>query len=382
MRKRIILYITGSRADYGLMKSLLKRILSSHALKLKIIVTGMHLMKEFGYTVKEVLKDGYDVKIINATYKNDDKESMVIFLGLFLQKLIEYIKTIKIDIILLLGDRSEMLAGAIAGAYLSIPIAHIHGGEISSTVDDTIRHTISKIANIHFPASKQSAKYLKYIGENSKNIYITGAPGLDIIYQNKDKINPDIIKKYNIDLNNPLIIVVQHPVTLEYEAAAMQIQITLDAIKELKYPTIVIYPNADASGKQMIKIIQRYSKLPFIKIFKNIEHNDFIELMKISDAIVGNSSSALIEAPSLSLPAINIGTRQKGRLKTRNVINVTYNKNEIKNAINKALFDKRFLYTLKRIKNPYGNGNAGKKIEYFLSNIKLNKKDLQKNVEV
>ena len=378
--KRKILYITGTRADYGLMKSVLKEIKKHPELELEIVATGMHLMEEFGMTINEIKKDGFKIHEIDATYENDNKESMANFIGKFVQLLTKKVKEIKPSIILLLGDRGEMLAGAIVGAYLTIPVAHLHGGEITSTVDEFSRHAITKLAHIHFPATENSAERIIKMGEDPSNVFVVGAPGLDSIL-NENLIEPTkLSEKYNLDLSKPILLLVQHPVTTEVEDAPTQIRETLEAISELRYQTILIYPNADAGGRKMIEVIKGYEKYPFIKSFKSIPHKEYLSLMRIASVLTGNSSSGIIEAPSFGLPVVNIGSRQEGRERTENVINVDYNKEQIKAAIKEALYDEDFKRIARNCKSPYGDGKASIRIADILSKIKMDKRLLQKRL--
>jgi len=378
--KRKILYITGSRSDYGLMQSVLKKINASPKLELTIIVTGMHIMKEFGMTINEIKKDNFNIHVIESTYEKDNKESMALFIGDLIKKLIVTINKIKPDIMLLLGDRGEMLAGAIVGAYLSIPVAHIHGGEITGNIDESARHAITKLCNISLAATEKSAERIIKMGEDPKYVFVVGAPGLDQILNNQIVDSELISIKYDLDSSKPIILVIQHSVTSEINEAPKQIRETLDAISELNYQSIVIYPNSDAGGRKIIDVIKEYKNNKKIKIYENITRDDYLGLLKISSAIVGNSSSAIIEAPSFKIPAINIGTRQDGRERAENVIDVDYNKKEIMSAIEKALFDKDFKDKLRNIKSPYGDGKAGDRIIQILSEIKIDNKLLQKKV--
>ena len=378
--KRKILYITGTRADYGLMKSVLKEIEKHPKLELEIVATGMHFMEEFGMTINEIKKDGFKIHEIDATYEEDNKESMPNFIGKFIQLLTKKVNEIKPDIILLLGDRGEMLAGAIVGAYLTITVAHLHGGEITSTVDEFSRHAITKLAHIHFPATENSAERIIKMGEDQSNVFVVGAPGLDSIL-NENLVEPTkLSEKYNLELSKPILLVVQHPVTTEVEDAPDQIRETLEAISELKHQTILIYPNADAGGRRMIEVIKEYEKYLFIKAFKSIAHKEYLSLMRIASAMVGNSSSGIIEAPSFGLPVINIGSRQEGRERAENVIDRDYDKEKIKAAIKKALYDEDFKEKVKNCKNPYGDGTAGVRIADILSKIKIDKNLLEKKI--
>lgn len=378
MRK--ILYISGTRADYGLMKYTLDKIQKHPELELEIIATGMHLMDEFGTTINEIKNDGFKYHIIDSVYEKDDKESMLNFIGIFIQKMPEIVEKIEPDIILLLGDRGEMLAGAIAGAYLGIPVAHLHGGEISSTVDDLARHAITKLSNIHFPANLESAKRIIRMGENPEMVFVVGAPGLDSVLH-EELIEPEKIAEiYDLDLSQPIILVLQHPVTLEVEDASFQIHETLEAVLDLKRQTILVYPNADAGGRSMINIIQKYENSPYLKTFKSLPRKDYLSILNIASVLVGNSSSGIIEAASFKLPVINIGTRQYGRDRAENVIDATYKKEDIKAKILYCLSNEMFKNKVENCKNPYGNGNAGTNIADILSKIPIDQNLLQKRL--
>jgi len=379
MRK--ILYISGTRADYGLIQSTLRNIDNYPELQLEIIATGMHLMEEFGTTVNEIRKDGFTYYAIEATYKKDDKSSMVEFIGVFLQKLSLKIKEINPDIILVLGDRGEMLAGAIAGVYFGIPVAHIHGGDISSTVDDFVRHAITKLAHIHFPATELSAERIIKMGEPEETVFVVGAPGLDSILHERLIESQKIADIYGLDLSKPIILVIQHPVSMEIEDTQDQIRQTLDAVTDLKFQTVVIYPNADAGGRRMIEIINMYEQHNSnIKTYKNIPRKEYLSLLKVASVLVGNSSSGIIEASSFKLPVVNIGTRQKGRERGENVIDANYEKEDIKSKILMCLYDINFKQKVKSCNNPYGDGKAGDKITQILCDININERLLQKKL--
>jgi GDP/UDP-N,N'-diacetylbacillosamine 2-epimerase (hydrolysing) len=377
---RRILYISGSRSDWGLMRSVLDSIRRHPRLKLEIAATGMHLMREFGYSIKKIEAEGYVVHRVDCTYRRDDKESMARFVGSFTQKLTSLVARTKPEIILVIGDRGEMLAAAIVGAYLGIPVAHVHGGDISSTVDELVRHAITKLAHIHLTATRKSTNRIRKMGESAWRIHTVGAPGLDSIIHQKKMSKKDVEKLLGISLNPPFIVVVQHSVSAEVHDADRQMRETLEAVVELGLETIVIYPNADAGGRKMIKVIKEYSGFGNIHIFKNIEHDLFISLLSRSAAIVGNSSSGLIESLALGLPAVNIGTRQGERERTRNVINVPHDRREIQKAVKKAV-SPLFKAKIRKNKNPYGDGNAGKRITTILSQVKIDGRLIQKRLE-
>lgn len=362
---RKVLYVTGTRADYGLMHETLKLLNKEESIQLDVVATGMHLMHEFGYSIDEIKKDNFNLHIVNQTFKKDDERSMSEFIGNLITDLTNLFSQINPDIVLLLGDRGEMLAGAIVASYLQISIAHIHGGDVSSTVDDAARHAITKFANIHFPATELSASRIKQMGENPDNIFVVGAPGLDSIIKSKNNIDEEYLKhKYNIEKD--FVLVLQHPVSLEVNDSAFQISQTLDAIVQTNYQTILVYPNADAGGRAMISKINEYD----VDAYKNIPHEDFIGLLGMASILIGNSSSGIIESSSFKLPVINVGTRQDGREKAENVIDVDYDKNKILDAIN-YINSIEYKMKLDECINPYGDGKASERICDILKNIEL-----------
>ena len=371
---RHVAYITGTRADYGLMSCALFAIKNNTNFKLSVVATGMHLMPKFGKTVERIKKEGFDVYEIRETYKRDDKASASEFIGNLIYKLTCVFKRLRPDIILLLGDRAEMLAGAIVGAYMGIPVVHIHGGEVTSTVDELARHAITKLSHIHLVANKKSADRIKKIGEDSWRIYVSGAPGLDAIVNDKLLPKATVFKKLCLTEKIKTVIVLQHPVTAEIDMAATQMKETLDAINALDVQAVIIYPNSDAGGRKIIDVIDQYKKKhnggKRIRVFRSMERNLFLSLMKHADVMIGNSSSGIIEAPSFYLPVVNIGTRQEGREQTKNIINVKYDSIEIKKAIKKA-FTKNFKDSIKKIKNPYGDGKTGEKITKILESLNI-----------
>jgi UDP-hydrolysing UDP-N-acetyl-D-glucosamine 2-epimerase len=379
---RKICVVTGTRAEYGILKPVMEAVKKSPTLELSVIVTGMHLAQQFGYTLREIEEDGFKIDAkVDMLLSGDTGTAMAKSIGNGIISSAQALDILKPDIILILGDRTEPLAVAIAGAYMNIPIAHIHGGDSAKAgLDEYARHAITKLAHIHFPATEKSAERIIKMGEDSSNVFVVGAPGLDSIL-NKELIEPEkIAKHYNLELSKPILLVVQHPITTEVEDAPYQIRETLEAIFELKYQTVLIYPNADAGGRKMIEIIKEYEKHPFIKAFKSIPHKEYLSLMKMASVLTGNSSSGIIEAPSFGLPVVNIGSRQEGRQRAENVTDVGYDKEEIKAAIKKAFYDEDFKEKVKKCKNPYGDGKAGVRIADVLSKIKIDKPLLQKKL--
>ncbi len=374
--KKKICAITGTRADYGLLRPVLNAITKDENLDLYVLVAGMHLMPEFGYTIDEVRKDNFKHEGLKVTQKDDTKTSMAMYVSGCVTGVTDSIKRNNPDIMLLLGDRAEMLGAAVSAAYSGIAIAHLRGGEITSTIDNPARHAISKFAHIHLVSNTNSVKYLEKIGEDPKRIFIVGDPGLDQIvngdYTNKEEIK----RKYNLKDDN-ILLLLQHSVTNEIEEAPIQIKETLEAIIDSGLKTIVIYPNADPGGRKMIEVIKSYENKENIIIYQNIPRKDFLGLMSIANAIIGNSSCGITEAPEFKLPAINIGTRQYGREQSENVINVGYKKEEILGAINYIIINE-FKNKIKDCKSKYGDGKTGPRVAKILSELEINGEFLQK----
>lgn len=339
-----IAYLSGTRAEFGLMEKILKNIPN-----LLLLATGMHLLPEFGETIKEVQAKFTQVKVIDATYEEDNRLSMARFLGHAESRIAAILDQEKPKAVLVLGDRAEQLAMATAAAYLAIPIIHLHGGEETTTIDDKARNAISMLADWHLPATLVAAKKLTRMGINQTRIKIVGAPGLDQIIDLKPAKTKDCL------------VVLQHPDENEADAA-WQIRQTLEAVVEFKLPVKVIYPNADAGGRSMIKVIDEYKNR--VEIYPSVERKEFLKLLARARALIGNSSAGLIEAPSLNLPVVNIGPRQTGREQAKNIINVAYDKKQISQAINKALS-----WQLENITNPYGDGQTAQRVVKFLKNL-------------
>ena len=277
---------------------------------------------------------------------------MAEYIGNTILKLAQAFERIKPDVLILIGDRGEMLSGAIASTCMNILVAHVHGGDTSGGVDEGFRNAISKLAHIHFTPTEETKRKLLEMGEDTSRIFVVGTLALEGICE--ELVTPrEIAGKYAIDLTQPLILVVQHATVTEVYDAANQIRETLEAVVELGIQAIIVYPNADAGGRKIIRTIQEYEKkYPFIKAYRSLPRADYLGLMSISTLMIGNSSSGIIEAPSLGIPAINVGDRQKGRMRAKNIIDVNYDKKEILDAVKIARSDS-FKSQLKNIVNPW-----------------------------
>jgi GDP/UDP-N,N'-diacetylbacillosamine 2-epimerase (hydrolysing) len=380
---RKIAVITGTRAEYGLLYPIMRAIQNHPELDLSIIATGMHLSPEHGYTVKEIEKDGFKVDVaVDMLLSNDTGASMSKSVGIGVIGITQALEQIKPDIVLVLGDRDEPFAGAIAASHMNILLAHIHGGDSTTggCIDESIRHSITKFAHIHFPATEESAVRIEKLGEETWRIHTVGAPGLDTILNTELIPKEQLTEQYLLNANEPLLLAVQHPVTTQPENAANEMRTTLEALAELGMQTILVYPNSDAGGRSMIEVIKEYEHLTFLRTFKSLPNIEYLSLLNIADALVGNSSSGIIEASSFHLPVVNIGIRQEGRQRTNNVIDVASDKEKIIEAINTALYDESFKQKVNECVNPYGDGKAGLRIAEVLAGIEINQKLLQKKI--
>lgn len=369
-----ITYISGTRADFGLESLLLKTIESNPNFKLQLYATGMHLMSEFGDTIKLVEEKFPNVEIIDVKFKTNDQFGMAEFSGELLTEIVKVFSKDRPDLMLVHGDRVEMLCAAVACLYLGILVAHVNGGDKTTTVDDSTRHAITKLSHIHFPATKEGAERIKLMGEESWRIHEVGALSLDTILNEKLLSKSEVFKFLNRDENSQFILVTQHPVSEEIDMAANQMQTTLNAIRKFNIPTIVIYPNADAGSREIIDVIERERNNPQFIIFPNLDYQTFLSLEKEADVWVGNSSAGVVDSTSFGTPVVNIGTRQTGRPVGKNVLHVDYSESEIYSAIKKSLFDKDYLETLKDLVSPWGEGKAVPKIIKVLEDLKINKK--------
>ena len=376
MVKRKIVVTTGSRADYGLLRPILRIILLNKKLELYLIVTGTHLSKQHGYTIDEIKKDGFKIyTTFGALPQNNLKNNVSEILGNGIIQFSKIFQKIKPDLNLILGDRDEMLSSAITAYHMNIPNAHIHGGDISGGIDEYTRHAITKISNIHFAATKKSMNRILKMGENPKYVFNTGSPAIDEILKQKITSKKALQLKYNLKLNGNEIILIQHPVTTQYELSKIQIKHTLNALTKLKKTIIVIAPNSDMGNYDIFKQIKLFAKKnPLVRLFPNFPRSDYLGLIKYVGILVGNSSSGIIEASYFNINVVDIGIRQKGREKGPNVINTNNNVESIKNSVERAL-------KLKSKKsNIYGHGNASKKIVKILEKIKLDKSLIQKQI--
>lgn len=381
MRK--IAVVTGTRAEYGLLYWIIKGIYEDSQLELQLIVAGMHLSPEFGLTIREIEEDKFPVaEKVEMLLSSDTETAISVSMGLGMIGFAKAYERLKPDIIVVLGDRFEILAAVSAAIPFRIPVAHIHGGESSEgLIDESIRHAITKMSHIHFTSTKKYQKRVIQMGEFPENVFCFGAPGLDHVYKLNLLNKKALFSGLMFSEKEKIGVVTYHPVTLEKDTAKAQICMLLEALESFKdVYWVFTLPNADTGGRIIIKEINNFVKNNPEKgsVFISLGYLKYLSLLKYADVMVGNSSSGIVEAASFELPVVNIGDRQRGRIRTRNIIDVgEYKKESIIHAIQKCL-SKEFKKTLKGIQNPYGDGNASEKIISELKSIILGERLIKK----
>lgn len=373
--------ITGTRAEYGLLKPVIREIHSS-GLELRLVVAGMHLSHEFGNTVSDIEGDGFHIgAYIDMGLSRDTNAAMTKSIGIGIYGITQALESLDPDVVLVLGDRVEAFVGAVSGAGLNKVVAHIHGGERSKGgLDESMRHAITKFAHVHFVATERSRERVIRMGERPETIFKVGAPGLDPILSTKLYERRELEHRLGFSLRETFLLVVQHSVSTDPDNAPSQMRETLEAVKQIGHQTILIYPNSDAGGRRMIEVIESYRSEPWLHVFPSLDHLTYLSLLKHTSVLVGNSSSGVIEAPSFHVPVVNIGIRQAGRERSTNILDVAHHRTEIQQAIQRALTDPEFHTQIQSCVNPYGDGKASKRIVEVLARIEITPDLLQKQI--
>jgi len=366
MGMRKICVITGTRAEYGLLQYLMEGIQKAHDLELQIIATGMHLSPEFGLTYQEIEKDGFAInQKIEMLLSADSSSSITKSTGLGMMGFADAYEALKPDIVVVLGDRFEVLAAGIAALFAKIPIAHIHGGETTEgAYDEAIRHSISKMAWWHFVAAEEYKRRVIQLGEHPDRVFNVGGLGVDVINKTNLLSKKDLSSKTGIQFDDKNLLVTFHPVTLENNTSEKQCQALLNVLGKMQ-DTYIIFtmPNADTGGRiikeMVIDFVKRNSNRSIS--FESMGQLNYLSTLQFVDGVIGNSSSGLAEVPTFKIGTVNIGERQKGRLKANSIIDCEPTEDSIKSAI-ETLYSNDFQEKLKVVKNPYGEGLATEKI--------------------
>lgn len=360
------------RADYSRYKPILELLRQDTFFKIHLVITGINLLKDHGEDIKTIETDGFKVNAILPMFKDnqpDNGAEMVRSMSRFMTAVVDELEKAQPDLVLTGFDIGANFATTIAAAHMNFPVAHIQGGEISGNIDDSLRHAMSKFAHFHFPATQEAKNRLIRMGENPNNIFVVGCPSIDALLNAPVITKEELEMEFDLDLSQPTALVIQHPVTSENTESLYQIKQTIGAIKELNIQSLFLISNNDSGYSQLIKVIKQSN----LKWKPSLSINILANLYRYIKVIIGNSSSGIHEAATFKVPSVNIGTRQQGREKPHNVIDVDYDKNSIKLAIKKAIFDKEYLHSLQNLKNLYGDGKTAPRIVKILKNLNVNK---------
>ncbi|AFL69175.1 UDP-N-acetylglucosamine 2-epimerase [Sulfurospirillum barnesii] len=373
MSKKKIVFLTGTRADFGKLKSLIKITQKSHNYEVHLFVTGMHMNSKYGATVQEIVKSGFEN--IYSFINHDTVEHMDRTLAKTIDGFSHYIAEIKPDLIVVHGDRVEALAGAIVGSLNNILVTHIEGGEISGTIDELIRHAVSKMSHVHLVANEEAKKRLLQLGEIEESIQVIGSPDLDLM--NPAHLPPEVeaLEYYGIKFNK-YAIAMFHPVTTEYEYISLYAKNFVDALIESQLNYIVIYPNNDLGSNEILAEYTRLKLNEKFRIYPSLRFEYFLTLLQNAEFIIGNSSAGIREAPYYNVPTIDIGTRQLNRAHLKTIIHCNYDKNEICKSIEKVT--NSFTQSNDVVQNYFGDGKSDKMFLELLDSDNLWKINHQK----
>jgi UDP-hydrolysing UDP-N-acetyl-D-glucosamine 2-epimerase len=373
--KRKICIVVNSRANYGRIKTALQAVQSHSELELQLVVGASALLTKYGNVLETIRSDGFTPKaMVYTIVEGETPTTMAKSTGMAIMELATLFENLKPDVVLTVADRFETMATAVAASYMNICLAHTQGGEVTGSIDESVRHAITKLAHIHFPATEKAAENVIRMGENPSSVIMTGCPAMDVLPKLDLTLPDDIFERYKgvgrvLDSAKPYIVVLQHPVTTEYGKGFDQINETLKAVMALNMQTAWLWPNVDAGSDDVSKGLRMYrerhnpEKLHF---YRNFSVEDYARLINSASCLIGNSSSALREGSFLGVPAVNIGTRQGGREHGENVIHAGYNASEIESAIRKQLACGKYA------PSPiFGDGNAGSRIAEALSKVGL-----------
>lgn len=379
-RKRRIAVITATRAEYGYTKRLMQLMREAPAVELQLIVSGMHLLKEFGSTADLIASDGFEVRAkVEMVVAGDRPITHARSIGLGMSGFIQAFDMLRPDLVVVSGDRAEMLAATVSAAYMNLPVAHIQAGEVSGNIDGVTRHAISRFAHLLFAANEDARQRLERMGEEPWRIIVSGAPMLDSVLRDPRLSLRELSGVIGLDLSKPTIVVMQHAETLGPDGAYRQMADLLEAVRRTGLQAVIITPNVDPGSLEIQRAIRRFDGSASTRVFPNLERQAFLSLLSQAAALVGNSSCGIIEAPALKVPVVNIGARERGRLRADNVIDVAHGVEPVLSGLRKAL-SRGFRASLRHCRSPYGTGRSSERILRVLTRIPLNQRLLDKHL--
>ncbi len=380
MTKRKVCIVVFSRANYGRIKSVLRAVNDHPDLELQLVLGASALLQRFG-NVRDVIEtDGFTpTSMVHTIVEGETPTTMAKSTGLGVIELATQFENLKPDVVLTVADRFETIATAIAASYMNIPVAHTQGGEVTGSIDESVRHAVTKLAHIHFPATERARDFVVRMGEHPDTVHLTGCPSIDLVAHLDLKLPPDLFVRYKgvgaeIDPEKPYLVVLQHPVTTEYGHGFRQINETLEAVRAIGMPTVWLWPNVDAGSDDVskgLRMAREQGRAQNIHFYRNFSPEDYARLISNAACLAGNSSSALREGVYLGVPAVNIGTRQGGREHGPNVMHAPYARDAIEAAIRRQLAHGRYPRDLM-----FGDGTAGQQIADALAraDIKIQKR--------
>ncbi|MBI4375874.1 MAG: UDP-N-acetylglucosamine 2-epimerase (hydrolyzing) [Elusimicrobia bacterium] len=394
-RKRVVAVFTGNRAEYGLQFPILKAIAAHPALDYRLIVSGAHLDPNFGRTLEEIEKDGFRVHAeVKIDMKGDTLLSTANAIGTGIVSMSRALQRIRPDMLVVYADRFEGFAALIAGTQMRLPTAHVEGGDVTEggALDDSVRHAMTKLAHLHFTTNADAKRRILAMGEAAWRVHNVGFPAIDLISAGLYAKPPEIARLYGIFPGKPVVLFTQHSVTTRFDQAVAQVRPSLRALEKLArrgVQVIATYPNNDAGGQAIAAEIRRWfgRGIANVRVHKNLGRYNYHGLLHFIGALsggacMGNSSSGIKETPAFRCPAINIGSRQDGRLRARNVLDVDYDERAILRAFQRCVGDRRFLRTVRGCANPYGRGDAGRRIAQILASVPLGAKLITKETTI
>ena len=376
MKKKICVVIN-SRANYGRVKSFMRAAKESHKLELQVVVGASAVLYRFG-NVKDVIReDGFEIDAeMHTVVEGNQPVAMSMSAGLAGIELSGILNALSPDVVVVVADRYEQIATAISSAYMNIPVAHLQGGELTGSIDDSVRHAISKLAHLHFPATERAGERLVRMGEDPRSVHVIGCPAMDLVHDSQGLLPEHTFERgvgAPLDVKSPYLVVVQHPVTTEHLDAYSQVAETLAALKRVEnqegIQVVWLWPNVDAGSDSVSKRLREFRESEDstnFHFFRNFNPEDYIRLLRGAKCLVGNSSSGIREASFMGVPSVNVGTRQNGRERSSNVLDVGYSAQEIENAILTQLDHGVYVGS-----SLYGDGTAGSKMASILEKVEL-----------
>jgi GDP/UDP-N,N'-diacetylbacillosamine 2-epimerase (hydrolysing) len=377
--KRRIMVLTGKRGGFGAMKPMLRLLQSDPGIDLQLVVTDQHVSEQFGRTEREVRREFEIAAAVDMQQADASPESRAGALGRCLEGMAQTLAKLRPEICVLYGDRGEVLTTAVAATTMNVPIAHLQGGDVSGSLDDPMRHAVTKLAHLHFPSTEQSAERIRSMGEEPWRIHSVGDNHIDAIVAKEYCAPDEVAAELGLDRSKPIVVVLQHSETTAPAASYDQMVETLSAVRDLGHQTVVVHPCSDAGYDGVIRAIDEIARPPQFHVRVNLDAPKFWGLLGFASVLVGNSSAGLIETPSFRLPAVNVGRRQIGRLCAENVLHVDHDRNAIGNAIKTALSDS-FRAVAANCAQPFGDGQAGRRVFDVLREVPLDRKLLLKRL--